>query len=999
MVSRKKRLKNEDFKKVKLKVGKTNLAENQTDTTFKSKSIIVPGQSVGDDKGTATNQRNLTLKELLGQLRHYNNNIRKDAVAGLKDLFSRHGQVLRSELAIIIERVSPLVLDGDANVRHNLQALFTSILKEVPLERIRPFFPLTMVYLRSAMTHVREDISVGAFDFLDIFLHHAPALVTASCKGLLLNFIRVLEKPSQGLMGGKGQMSSTGEAVYRQSRDRLLERLRNFLQELIKHRTNGKRARENDSWMEDERTDEIFTMTYAPTKAICVEEINVYASSVLNNSHMYQLFGRDFQSADNVEQSTAGEFSMGISRNANIQSTSTISTSTVLEKQNKADAQADDYTWAELSKNDLENASQTFAFIKAVQPIIVRVWMEVAPVAFGPGSIPAWSTSQLESMLSILRLSWRWYYDLLKLETSADDAVVVQLDVSFLKDYARHFMVYFPYGRHSNNAKMVPVYRAMSLAMCDVFAVQLTLLCSTTVDIQEDASETWFKILLDYGEASLSEVNGQTPMSCIETLVSLVDAMLITPTLSQNAKRSLLMCGIKALQKIPPTNTNSTFLMGYMSKVFLSDRYATIEGIHNADPQSESEPNPLHSFVLCLPRLLWNLKGSPQHTTTAKMLIRAMRMAALKYPVFARPTELNMQSISALLHATVPVKGGKPRALFGPFIKMNPEMQLRFLDVFDQPEYLSSQILQRLLEANLQKSVSAGVVTYAIELVGRSTIKLAHSMCSRTTQGSIEETDLEDEDLSRIADYASFYATITAGRTRAGLKLYMSANEASRKVVGLDAIEMNICSFTDEIVDWDKNTQVCNAVFKSLSSIRAREEDDISRDLLQVDFSAVVAEGLLQTLQTCDVVCFDSALACLSIIYRCETKFSIGVCQDQIVEATLQVMAHGCAVGYSHFVNEFLLQYLPHNHVTAILSRACIILMNKDTLPSDSISVILALTLMLNSSRLLDAMSTHEATDTLRQIADTQSTLEGDHIRAFNASMTIVVGGNGIHGY
>jgi hypothetical protein len=34
-------------------------------------------------------QRNLTLKELLGQVKHYNANVRKDALQGMRDLFQR----------------------------------------------------------------------------------------------------------------------------------------------------------------------------------------------------------------------------------------------------------------------------------------------------------------------------------------------------------------------------------------------------------------------------------------------------------------------------------------------------------------------------------------------------------------------------------------------------------------------------------------------------------------------------------------------------------------------------------------------------------------------------------------------------------------------------------------------------------------------------------------------------------------------------------------------
>lgn len=53
-----------DFRRVKHKVGKKlPKAQNQTDTSFKSRSITLPEQSLNQDKsGAAVTHRNLTLK-------------------------------------------------------------------------------------------------------------------------------------------------------------------------------------------------------------------------------------------------------------------------------------------------------------------------------------------------------------------------------------------------------------------------------------------------------------------------------------------------------------------------------------------------------------------------------------------------------------------------------------------------------------------------------------------------------------------------------------------------------------------------------------------------------------------------------------------------------------------------------------------------------------------------------------------------------------------------
>ncbi|KAG2181549.1 hypothetical protein INT44_008364, partial [Umbelopsis vinacea] len=76
---KKRQAKNEDFKKTRLKVGKKKVvADNFTDTSFKSKTISLPNQSITEDKSNLlTNSRNLTLSTLLSQMRHYSAGTRK----------------------------------------------------------------------------------------------------------------------------------------------------------------------------------------------------------------------------------------------------------------------------------------------------------------------------------------------------------------------------------------------------------------------------------------------------------------------------------------------------------------------------------------------------------------------------------------------------------------------------------------------------------------------------------------------------------------------------------------------------------------------------------------------------------------------------------------------------------------------------------------------------------------------------------------------------------
>lgn len=111
-----------DFRRVKSKVGKKlPKAQNDTDVTFKSRAINLPGQSLNEDKsGQAVTLRNLTLQvaqqldsrrqcqgwihnmcclqELLNQLSHYSERVRKDALTGMQQLFLLHPEALSRQV-------------------------------------------------------------------------------------------------------------------------------------------------------------------------------------------------------------------------------------------------------------------------------------------------------------------------------------------------------------------------------------------------------------------------------------------------------------------------------------------------------------------------------------------------------------------------------------------------------------------------------------------------------------------------------------------------------------------------------------------------------------------------------------------------------------------------------------------------------------------------------------------------------------------------------------
>lgn len=196
-----------DFKKVKHKVGrKLAPASNVTKVEVKSKAIVLPGQSVAQDKeGLSINNRRQTLKELLTQTTHHNDNVRKDALLGIKDLLARHPKELSLHAVTLVEKLCPRITDKSKSVRQALLDLLrTTIFAGLPQVLMRPLVPIVMAYIFSAMTNLAADIRMSAFGFLDALIHSYPLLVAADyVVQIIQSFVDFL-----GKLGIAGQTGS-----------------------------------------------------------------------------------------------------------------------------------------------------------------------------------------------------------------------------------------------------------------------------------------------------------------------------------------------------------------------------------------------------------------------------------------------------------------------------------------------------------------------------------------------------------------------------------------------------------------------------------------------------------------------------------------------------------------------------------------------------------------------------------------------------------------------
>ncbi|KAI2639401.1 Rix1 complex component [Xylaria nigripes] len=169
---KKKKEKKKDFQKPKLKVGKTKpKASNFTDTSFKSKSIVLQQQlseTAPDVVERFKHQLSLTSSRTDTQ--------RRDALSYLSGQLSTNPPTNPVGTSTILQKILPLMPDSSKSVRGQL----LKCLQQLPAEEVRPHLQKAMLYIRGAMTHLSQDIKDDGLNYMEWILDIAGEDVVAS---------------------------------------------------------------------------------------------------------------------------------------------------------------------------------------------------------------------------------------------------------------------------------------------------------------------------------------------------------------------------------------------------------------------------------------------------------------------------------------------------------------------------------------------------------------------------------------------------------------------------------------------------------------------------------------------------------------------------------------------------------------------------------------------------------------------------------------------------
>ncbi|KAG2216970.1 hypothetical protein INT45_011876, partial [Circinella minor] len=474
---KKKAAKNEDFKKKKLKIGKKKaLPDNFTDTSFRSKSISLPNQSITEDKSKqVTTRRNLTLTDLVTQVKHYSPGVRKDAILGLQELCATHPGTLNVSLGIVVNGILKLFVDDDREVRKALLSFLQESMPTIDKVNLAPFLPLLVMYTCSAMSHIFEDVRLDAVKLMDLWVNLASAAVVDKfwnkIVGIYTSFLMVnsanASQATRATNTGT-KITNIGSAKVAAARSHLhlhksklglLSSLSRFLEAGLS------RNRREHMWfllgsLDNKRARETFKKQLKRLKSSRDSNaINCQTSSKVSCylTHPAADSIIPYLSSSNLQ--TLNLFESSGPKNQEInQSFSSLSTTL------KTNGTADDFNVQKL--------------IETFQPVLVSTWLETAPSVFS-----ATNSITLTPALELLQVVLKLTLILWRALVSGDE--INQVDSVWIEkncyQLLKHFTVYFPYGADTlgdGGAKADAVLREMNIATCEL--TSLLLLAKTT---------------------------------------------------------------------------------------------------------------------------------------------------------------------------------------------------------------------------------------------------------------------------------------------------------------------------------------------------------------------------------------------------------------------------------------------------------------------------------------------------------------------------------------
>nr|XP_033785547.1 testis-expressed protein 10 [Geotrypetes seraphini] len=452
-----KRKRQDDFQKVKLRVGrKKPRPDNATDIGFRTKGIHVPEQLEEGEGSLLAGSRKLNIKDLLSQMHHHSPGVKQNALIGLKELLSYCPSVIDVHLSTIVSEVAAVFTDKDAVVRSAAVHFLHCLASKIPVDQIAPFFPLVSAHLSSAMTHIVEGIQEDSLKVLDVLLDKYPALLIDRSTMLLKNFVELIshQQLSRRVKSGDKfsawtlSVNPNRNLTSQQWRLNVLMRLKKLLQLL----SLASADLEGDGLLEQRENTQS-----------CRTVLDIIWEEHASGQQQIQMYEH-------------GGTSPWVTSPFRLRSLGGI---------------------ACIMDEGLSSAENLKGFIEMIIPLLIECWLEASPAQLSsttPGnSLEPESHQLMQQVLGIICLLWR-------LAERQDKAHKMEswLRVNYLDVFRHRFMSHFPYSlletvkhkkknscRSKNGA--VPLnnldHLLLNLTLCDIM---VSLANASTVHLDSD---------------------------------------------------------------------------------------------------------------------------------------------------------------------------------------------------------------------------------------------------------------------------------------------------------------------------------------------------------------------------------------------------------------------------------------------------------------------------------------------------------------------------------
>ncbi|KAK7881072.1 hypothetical protein WMY93_032322 [Mugilogobius chulae] len=804
----KKKKRQDDFQKVKLKIGKKKpKADNATNTSFRSKAISLPEQLKRDTSGPTTH-RNQGINDLLSQLHHHNANVKHGALLGLRELLSINPQLLDSHLSRLLSEVAAVFTDKDGDVRITATRVLRFVAQSVPSERVAPFFPLLSAHLSCAMTHIEVSIQEDAMKVLDVLLEHYPTLLSSRPAVLLTNFLELISH-RQNTGGAKKALDSKartwalsvnpGRAVTSQEwRLNVLLRLGQFLQAVV-----------------DERPVEKTDMSHSEgslDKEGHITSLNLTWEELVYNKAAVNLF--EHSGAKPTQFSTFK-----------------------LRPQSESTGEVGESL-------DSKEAVQNFA--ATLVPLLLEVWVEASV------NNNSWNNSEAAHLLTPDAMSVMFQVlTILQLlrklapHQEHQEALDAWFRKEYLGDFKQHFLKNFPYGnldtpkhKKKNELKRNKQVSALPMATVDPLALNITL-CQVMVSLSQkqelstESDSSWLTPLRVFAQDTLSS-GVKLSSKQLNMLLDTVWKMVVTQK-SRTMTEDLLAAIYSYYQQKHLNLQTRSLLLSFYSKLYQQEQ------VHTHIARSKV----LSQWLASLPVQLSQL--GHRNPTLSAQLIRSIQAAASRGN---KDMLLSLQKYSSELYDSSE----------GVIVFLPSELQQQMVQLL----YFLPKMPQSLL-ANLCGCCNDGRISADL---GASLIRIVHlrSSLSGWTVGS-QESAVQDVDYLSF-----LFSTLSGFSSEKLSSLQDTVDECAVPLGALSPLRLHPTPTDHFKHHWDIVDEVClclenlgsksqcfdvmqNGILRYLAKLRVIPDSTAAALLKAVtrlrDRSVVPSEPILRLLSLC----------------------------------------------------------------------------------------------------------------------------------------------------